>query len=129
MQRSIGAAPAFLAADPAALMRGFHPFEIGQHIGERPAIRTLLGPVVEVARMPAHKHHAVDRGRSADHLATRCREPAIVEIWLGLGGVAPVIMAHVHRVGERRRHLDERAEIRAAMFDDDHRMLAVLAQP
>src|SRR5262245_55987555 len=55
MQRTAGAAPALLAA-----MRGFHALEVGKHVGESPAGRTLPGPVIEVAGVTAHIDHAVD---------------------------------------------------------------------
>ena len=38
---------------------------------------------------------------------------------LGLGRVAPVVARHVHRIGQRGRHLDERPEVGAAIFDND----------
>jgi hypothetical protein len=113
MQRSVGAAPAFLAADAATLVRGFHALEIGQHVGKRPAGGTLVRPVVEVLGMAAHENHAVDRRRPADYLAARGCQSPVAEIGFGLGGVAPVIDPHVHRVGQCRRHLDEGTEIRS----------------
>ena len=42
--------------------------------------------------------------------------------------VAPVVGAHVHRDRERRRHLDQRPEIGAAIFEHEHAVLAVLGQ-
>ena len=56
------------------------------------------------------------------------RQDAAAEVRLGLGPEAPVVAGHVHRVGERRRHLDERPPVAAAVLDDDDRMPR-LAQP
>ena len=123
MQRAVAAAPAILAA-----VCVLHALEIGEHVGEGPAGRALFGPVVEVARMAAHIDHAVDRRRAADHLAARRGQHAAAEMRLRLGRKAPVVEAHVHRERQRRRHLDERADIAAAKFDDDDAMLAVLRQ-
>ena len=69
---------------------GSPSLEIGEHVGEAPAGRALLGPVVEVARMAADIDHAVDRGRAADHLAARRGENAAAEMRLGLRLEAPV---------------------------------------
>ena len=49
-------------------------------------------------------------------------ERAAAEVGLGLGAEAPVVAGHVHRVGERRRHLDEGAPVGAAVLDDDDRV-------
>ena len=123
VERPVGAAPSVLAA-----LGVLHALEIGEHVGEGPARRALLGPVVEVARMAAHIDHAVDGGGAAEHLAARGCEHAAAEMRLRLAGEPPVVAAHVERDRQRRRHLDQRAEIAAAIFDDDDRMLAVLRQ-
>ena len=123
MHRPVGAAPAFLAVD-----RTLHALEIGEHVGERPAGRALLGPMVEVAGVTAHIDHAVDRRRAADHLAARRGENAAAEMRLGLGRKAPVVEAHAHRERQRGRHLDERAGVAAAILDDDDAVPAVLRQ-
>ncbi len=123
VERSVGAAPAVLAA-----LGVLHALEIGEHVGEGPAGRALLGPVVEVVRMAAHIDHAVDGGGAAEHLAARRGQHAAAEMRLGLAGETPVVAAHVERDRQRRRHLDQRTEIAAAIFDDDDRMLAVLRQ-
>ena len=119
MQRAIGAAPVGVAP-VAAVMPAFHAFEIGQHIGIAPAVGPLLFPVVIVHRVPAHIDHPVDRRRSADHLATRGRQTTVIQMRFGFGLEPPVVGFHVHRIGQGRRHLDERARIAATMFDHHH---------
>jgi hypothetical protein len=129
VQRPRMAAPLGLAHAPALVaVPGLHPLEIGQHIGKAPAIGALLGPMVIIARMPAHIDHPVDRGRPPDHLAPRRRQHPVVQMRLRLRAQAPVVHLHVHRIGERRGHLDEGARIAAPEFHDDH-LLARLAQP
>src|SRR6202034_3717442 len=90
--------------------------------------RTLLLPVLEIERVTAHVHHAVDRGGAAEHLAARGVQAAAVEMRLGLGPVAPVVALHVHRDRERTRHLDPQRAVRAAVLEQQHAVAAVLAQ-
>src|SRR3954468_3014898 len=49
----------------------FHPAEDRQHVLIAPAAVAELGPVVVILRLAAHIYHAVDRARSAHHLAAR----------------------------------------------------------
>ncbi len=123
VQRAVVAAPVGGAAVPV-----LHALEVGEDVGEGPAVGARLGPVVEVLRMAADVDHAVDRGGAAEHLAARGGEAAAAEVRLGLGAEAPVVAGHVHRVGERRRHLDERAPVGAAVLDDRDRV-AGLGEP
>ncbi len=123
VERAIGAAPAILSA-----MRVFHALEIGQHIGIGPAARAVFRPVVVIPGVAAHIDHAVDRGRPAQHLAARRYEAAPADMRFRLGGKAPVIGFHVHGEGEGGRHLDQRADIRHAIFYDDHRITPVFRQ-
>ncbi len=124
VQRPVGAAPVrSLGAVPVLLA-----LEVGHHVGPAPAVGAHLGPGVKVARVAAHVDHAVDRRRAAQHLAARHGQPAAAEVRLGLGAVAPVVACHVHRIAERRRHLDERPPVAAAVFQHQHRV-ARLAQP
>ena len=121
MQRPIGAAP--LALCPT--MTGFGALEIGLHIGIGPAGSTALIPMIEVFCMTAHIDHAVDRRRPTDHLATRCRQLAVVQIGFRLGAKSPIIARHVHWIRKRRGHLDEGTDIGTAIFQNQNGMLAV----
>ena len=127
VQRPFVAAPGRIAAimAPVPLL---HPLEIGQNIGIAPARRALLGPMIIIARMAPHIDHAIDAGRSADHLAARCGQPPPVQMRFRLRLKAPVVNPHIHRIGQRARHLDERPDIAAAMLDHDH-AFARLGQP
>ena len=124
VQRAGTAAPPFLAA-----MARLGTNEIRENVTIRPAAGAHLLPGVEVAGMAAHVDHAVDGRRAADDLAARRRQAAAAEGGLRLGAEAPVVERHVHGVGERRGHLDERADVGAAVFEDEDRVAAVLAQP
>ena len=123
VQRAIGAPPRRVAA-MAAIVPAFHPLVIGQHIGIGPAPRAAVVPVIEIARMAAHVDHAVDRGGAADHLAARAGEAAAPEMRLWVGAEAPIIEGHVHRVAQRRGHLDEGAGIRPAIFQHQNAVSA-----
>src|SRR5262249_49625725 len=45
--------------------------EIRQHVPITPAVRALLLPAIEIQRIAAHIHQAVDGGRAAEHPPTR----------------------------------------------------------
>src|SRR6185312_10639014 len=62
----------------AAALVAFHALEEGQHLLIAPALVAHLRPGVEVLRLAAHKGHAVQRARPAEHLAARHRNPAAV---------------------------------------------------
>src|SRR3984893_6333026 len=64
--------------------------EIGQHIVERPAGIAELAPMVEIFGLAADIDHAVDRRRTAEHLAARPEYAAIAGAGVGLGLVPPV---------------------------------------
>lgn len=84
VQRAASTAPAPVAAVSTGVPM-LHPFEIGQHVGISPALRTAVGPAVIVLRVAAHINHAIDRTGPADHFSTGCRQTAIVEVRLWLG--------------------------------------------
>ena len=123
VKRAFGAAPAGLPAVAA-----LHPLEIGQHVCIAPAVGPLVGPMVEVFGMTADVDHAVDRRRAADHFAARADQLPAAEMRFRLRSVAPIVMRHVHRVGQGGRHLDQRPHIGAAVFQHQHRVRAGLAQ-
>ena len=122
-KRPLGAAVRVAAAGP-----GLGLAEVGQAVAVGPAGRALGLPLVEVAGVAAHVDHAVDRGRAAQHLAARAVEPAAVQVGLGLGLETPVVARHVHRDGERGRHLDEDAAVAAPRLEQQHAGAHVLAQ-
>ena len=127
MQRAIRPAPVRVAA-MAAVVPAFHPEVVGQHVGIGPAVRPLIGPMVEIPRVAPHIDHAIDRGRPADHLAARTGEAAVAQMRLRLRPVAPVICPHVHRVRESGGHLYQRAHVGAAELQHQHGMPAVFAE-
>ena len=93
VQRAVGAAKGGSAAVP-----GFHPLEIGQHVGVGPACRAAVAPVVVILAVAAHEDHAVDGRRPAQHLAARRGKLAPAQMRLGLSRESPVVSRHVHRV-------------------------------
>src|ERR1700685_945496 len=75
-----------------AAMRGacaslliFAALEEGQNIAPAPSDIAALRPAVEIARMAADVEHAVDRARSAQHLAARPVHGAVLKPGLRLG--------------------------------------------
>ena len=123
MQRPAGAAIAFLAA-----VARFHAAEIRQHISIAPALRAAFLPMGVVTGIAADKDHAVDRRRAADDLATGADQPPPAKAFFRLGEIPPVIGFHVHGIGQRRRHLDERPGIAAAKLKHQHPRFAIFRQ-
>ena len=124
VKRATSAAPGRLAA-----MRMFHPPEIGQHIGITPAGRAGFFPMRIVAGMAPDIDHAIDRTGPADHLAARTDKRAPAKGRFRLGKIAPVIAFHVHRIRQRRRHLDQWPGIAAAEFKHQNTCGPVFAKP
>ena len=102
--------------------------EIGQHMAIAPALGALFFPAVEIERVAAHPDHAVDRGRTPQHLAARRGQPPSAKMRFRLGGKTPVVFRHVHRDRQRGRHLNQHRAIRAAELQQQHAGLAVLGQ-
>ncbi len=115
-----------LALAPPA---GLHPLEVGQHVRIAPALAAHLPPGVVVVGVAAHVEHAVDRGRSAQHLAARRGQTAVVQGGDRLGGVAPGHARHEHGLQEAERHVDVGVAVLAAGLDHQHADVLVLAEP
>ena len=122
LQRAAAAAQFVRAARIA-----FDAPENRQHVVPAPAAVAQLRPVIVVLRLAAHPHHAVDRARSAEHLAARHRDVAPAGRGLGLGLVEPVHARAIDEAREADRHARERMRL-AARFQQQHLMAAVLGQ-
>ncbi len=104
------------------------PAKIGQHVVVSPAREATLRPAVVIGRMAAHVHHAVDRGRAAQHLAPRPFDAPPVQPRLRRGLVVPV--RRLMPVGNPRQQRDaeERVAVAAPGLDQQDRS-AVRAEP
>jgi hypothetical protein len=65
--------------------------EVRQHARVIPALAAALAPAVVVGGRAAHVDHAVERARSAEHLAARLIGGAVVEAGDGLALELPVV--------------------------------------
>ena len=102
--------------------------EIGQHIAERPAAISRRCPVVIVEPVPAHVDHAVDRARSAQHLAARNIDRALRSLFLFGGPVAPIELTVVHQKADGERNVDQGVAVTPARFDQANAHAGILAQ-
>ena len=68
----------------------FGALEVGQHIGRRPSGIAELPPQIEILVLAADIDHAVDAGRTTEHLAARPEDATAVGTGIGLGLIAPV---------------------------------------
>ncbi len=85
-------------------------------------------PGVVVGAIPADRHHRVDRGRPAEHLAAREDDPPSVERVLRDGVVAPV-ERRPEQLRERRRDADVQLPVARACLEQEHARVRVLGQP
>ena len=116
----------------AAGEAGLHALEVGQAVGVRPVGHAGPGsPLLEVGRVAALEDHAVDRRRSAQHLAAGVVDPPTTHVRLGLRLVLPVVEPAADRVRQRGRHVDEDvpAPVGAAGLEHEHAVGGVGRQP
>jgi hypothetical protein len=90
--------------------------EIRQHIVERPAGVAKLAPLVEVLRLAADIDQAVDRGRTAKHLAARPEHAATVQVGFRLRFVAPVDAGIGDGLAIAQRNVDPEMPVVSACF-------------
>ena len=102
--------------------------EIGQHVVKAPALIAALAPAVVILVLAADVEQAVDRTRSAQHLAARLKHLPPVEARLRLGLVHPVDGLFLEQPAIAERHVDPEVGILWARLEQQHRILAVRAQ-
>ncbi|MNQ36399.1 hypothetical protein D3C85_499190 [compost metagenome] len=112
----------------AAELVGLGALEVGQAIAVAPVLRPQGFPLVEVVGVATDVDQAIDGRGATEHLAARAVQATAVEMRLGHGLVAPVVLPGVHRDGKGAGHLDQHAAVAAAEFQDQHRGAGVLGQ-
>ena len=95
LQRAVPPPELVLAAGIA-----LHPAEHRQHVAVGPAAIAELRPAVEILRLAAHEHHAVDRGGPAQQPPARHGNAPPARALLGLRGIEPVGGGVVDQPGE-----------------------------
>ena len=103
--------------------------EIRQHVVITPADIAALAPAVVVLVLAAHIKQAVDRARSAQHFSARLEHLPAAEARLRLGLVHPVDRLFLEQLAVAERHMDPDIAVLRAGLEQQHRMLAVRAQP
>src|SRR6185312_6321045 len=103
--------------------------EIRQNLPPAPALVSFGRPIVEVPRLAAEIHHAVDGARAAHDSPARHGNAPAVEMGLRNGEETPVDGARADRRGDRRRDMDERMPVVAACLDQTNTNVRLLAQP
>ena len=103
--------------------------EVGQHFAITPAPVAHRGPVVEVPRLTAKIHHAVDRTGAADHVPARQRDAPVVQCGLRHRHEAPVERRPRNRRTNGRGNMDERMTIFPTCLEEADRVPAILRQP
>ena len=126
-ERAVAPAPFVLAGQT-----GLHPLEVGQAVGVVPVLHPrLLGPLLVVGGVAALEDHAVDAGRSAEHLAASVVHPATVHVRLGFALVLPVVETATDRKRQGGGHVDEHIPlpVGAPRFEHEDLVGGVGAEP
>ena len=122
-QRS-AAAVIFVGA--ALLVLGL--LEIGQHVVIAPAGIAALAPAIVILVLAAHIEQAVDRTRTAEHLAARLEHLPAVQSRLRLGLVHPVDGLFLEQLAVAERYVDPEIAVLRSGLQQQHGVFAVGAQ-
>ena len=106
----------------------FRFLEIGQHIVIAPAAVAVLAPAIVILVLAAHVEQAVDRARSAQHLAARLKHTSPVQSRLRLGLVHPVDGFFLEQLAVADRHVDPDIAVLRARLEQQHRIFSVGAE-
>ena len=120
--------PAVAPEPVAATEIGFHPLEIGQHVGIGPAFAARLAPSLVVQGMPADVNHAVDGRRAADGLAAVMPDPPTVQFRLRFSDEGPIVSGAFEVGKHGGRHLQGKGIVFRARLEQQDPMVAVTAQ-
>src|SRR5438046_2929196 len=91
--------------------------EIGQHVGEAPAGIAELPPMIVILVLAADLEQTVDRTRSAQHLAARLDDLAVIELRLRLGFVQPIDFGIIEQLAIAERDMNPDVPVMAAGFE------------
>jgi hypothetical protein len=116
--KSIGAARLMLRAS-----------EIRQHVIEGPAGIAELTPMVEIFGLTADIDHAVDRRRTAEHLAARPEHASVGGSRVGLGFVAPIDRRVGKGLAKAERDVNPAVAVLTAGLEQQHPCRRVLTEP
>ncbi len=106
----------------------FGALEVGQHVGRRPAGVAELAPQVEILVLAADVDHAVDAGRTAEHLAARPEDAPAVGAGIGLGLIAPVHRGVGKGLAVAKRDVDPAVAVLAAGFQQHDARRGIFGQ-
>ncbi len=91
--------------------------EIGQHVGKAPAGIAELPPMIVILVLAADIEQTVDRTRSAQHLAARLDDLAVIELRFRLGFVQPIDFGIVEQLAIAERDMNPDVPVMAAGFE------------
>ena len=121
--------PTVAAVVVGAAIVGLHLLEVRQAVGVGPLRQVVAGPAVEVERVAADEHHAVDGRGAAQDLAARAVNSPPVHVGLRIGVVVPVVAVVVQRPVERGRDPDQESAVARARFEHEDLGSGILGQP
>ena len=98
----------------------FELLEVGKHLAPCPAGIAGGAPVVEVCGLTPHVHHRVDRTGASEHFAAWPVGAAIRQCRIGFRLVHPVVARVRESPAITDGHLDPRAAVGAARFQQQH---------
>src|SRR6266566_1580538 len=103
--------------------------EIGQHVGKAPAGIAELPPMIVILVLAADIEQTVDRTRSAQHLAARLDDLAVIELRLWLGFAQPIDFGIVEQLAIAERDMNPDMPVMAAGFKQQDAVQAGFGQP
>ena len=112
----------------AAVLKGLHALEEGQHVPVAPALVAHLRPSIEILRLATHKGVAVDRAGPSQQLAARHSQTTTVGAGLRLTGIEPVGLGIVHQLGIADGNPGPRVARRASL-QQQHLVAGIGRQP
>src|ERR1700722_8461658 len=98
--------------------------EVGQYVLKRPAGVTELPPVIVVLMLAADVEQAVDRARSAHHLAAWLDDLPVIQFRFRFGLIEPIHSRVVEELGEAERHMNPEMAVMAASFQQQYAVTA-----
>ena len=107
----------------------FRLAEVGKNVVVAPAGIAELAPHVEVLRLAADVDHAVDRARSAEHLAARRDHRAPGQFRLRFGFVTPVVAAVGEQLAVAERDMNPEIAVRRPRLQQEDAVTPGRRQP
>ena len=103
--------------------------EVRQHVGKGPAGIAELAPMIVVLVLASNIKKPVDRARSAQDLAARLNDPAIVQFRFRLCFVQPIDLGIVEQLAVAERYVNPEVQVVPTRLEQQNPVAAAFSQP